>query len=242
MQLCHQYEFISISKNILQGTQDASGIDEPLLVHSSLNFDELHIEVLDDTNGVGIELAGVSYNEEGYFDFPDEIIKITDWTEALIVSPALLPFDENLNTDIQLTDGTWFFESVGDKTIKQIAITRPVGTAPNPDVEVQVLINGLFVTVGSYTPELTDDTPNLIDIDDIPRDFDHLRLVSSANFKLHELVIAGIAYTDYSNGEIIFYDTEGIIDKYGTWTYKGNTIYLDGTNLESLNASAVFAS
>ena len=174
--------------------------------------------------------------------FDDTLTQIRDWTEALITSPAIFPFDENLNTDTDLTDGTWFFESVGDKIIKQIAITRPVGTAPNPDVEVQVLVDGVYVTVGSFTPELTDDTPNLININDIPRDFDHLRLVSSASFQLHELVLQGITNTDPTNGEIIFYDTEGIIDKYGTWTYKGNTIYLDGTNLESLNASAVFAS
>ena len=52
-----------------------------------------------------------------------------------------------MNTDTDLTDGTWFFESVGDKIIKQIAITRPVGTAPNPDVEVQVLVDGVYVTL-----------------------------------------------------------------------------------------------
>ena len=161
---------------------------------------------------------------QGFDDLP--LTQIRDWVEALITSPAIFPFDENLNTDTDLTDGTWFFESVGDKIIKQIAITRPVGTAPNPDVEVQVLVDGVYVTVGSFTPELTDDTPNLININDIPRDFDHLRLVSSASFQLHELVLQGITNTDPTNGEIIFYDTEGIIDKYGTWTYKGNTMIL----------------
>ena len=69
------------------------------------------------------------------------LTQIRDWTEALITSPAIFPFDENLNTDTDLTNGVWFFESVGDKIIKQIAITRPVGTAPNPDVEVQVLVD-----------------------------------------------------------------------------------------------------
>ena len=226
--------------NILQGSGDIFGFNNNNVVQFLFppNFDELHIEVLDDTNGSGIELGGVSF-DNGTSILPQQI---TDWTEAVITSPAIFPFDENLNTDTDLTDGTWFFESVGDKIIKQIAITRPVGTAPNPDVEVQVLVDGVYVTVGSFTPELTDDTPNLININDIPRDFDHLRLISSASFQLHELVLQGITNTDPTNGEIIFYDTEGIIDKYGTWTYKGNTIYLDGTNLESLNASAVFAS
>ena len=109
-----------------------------------------------------------------------------------------------MNTDTDLTDGTWFFESVGDKIIKQIAITRPVGTAPNPDVEVQVLVDGVYVTVGSFTPELTDDTPNLININDIPRDFDHLRLVSSASFQLHELVLQGITTMIYDPTEYVY--------------------------------------
>ena len=46
--------------NILQGATDISSISEPLIFNTGYEFNELHIEVLDDTNGSGIELGGIS--------------------------------------------------------------------------------------------------------------------------------------------------------------------------------------
>ena len=157
------------------------------------------------------------------------ITQITDWVEVIITSPAVFPFDENLNTDTQLTDGVWFFESIGTKTVKQIAITRPVGTTPNPDVEVQVLINGEYVRVGSYTPELTDDTPSLIPINDVPRSFGLLRLVSTASFQLHELDVQGVTMTNLVTPTIEYIDSEGILIQLGAIEYWADIYFKDGT-------------
>ena len=47
-----------------------------------------------------------------YYVASPTLIQIRDWVEALITSPAIFPFDEDLNTDTQLTDGVRGFLKV----------------------------------------------------------------------------------------------------------------------------------
>ena len=150
------------------------------------------------------------------------------------------PFDEDLNTETDLTDGVWFFESVGNKNVEQIAITRPVGTTNNPDVNVEVLINGSYVLIGSYTPELTDGTPTLIEINDVSRGFEHLRLVSSASFKLHELNVTGQINSNLAQAEITYTDFEGILTQKGLVEFWAKINYQDGTSRNTFTRGAFF--
>ena len=214
--------------NNLQGTSDMSGINEPLSIPIDYEFDELHIEVLDDTNGIGIELGGISIQADNGI-----ITQITDWIAALIVSPAIFPFDEDLNTETNVTDGVWFFESIGKKTLVSVAMTRPVDTIENPAVSFEVLIDDKWVIVKSELPQLTDATPTLIPINDIPRIYDHVRLVSTASFQLHELNIEGKKNTDLTEPTIEYVDSVGILTQKGPLEFWADVEYKDGTDRKS---------
>ena len=214
--------------NSLQGTSDLSGIDEPLSIPIVYEFDELHIEVLDDTNGVGIELGGISIQ-----DGNGTITQILDWTEALITSPAIFPFDEDLNTDTNVTDGVWFFESIGEKTMQSAAITRPLGTVDNPIVSFEIFLDGQWMVIKEVAPELTDTTPTLIAINDIPRIYDHVRLVSTAPFQLHELNIEGKKNTNLATPTVEYIDSTGILTQKGPLEFWADIEFKDGTDRKS---------
>ena len=191
-------------------------------------FDELHIEVLDDTNGVGIELGGISIQ-----DGNGTITQILDWTEALITSPAIFPFDEDLNTDTNVTDGVWFFESIGEKTMQSAAITRPLGTVDNPIVSFEIFLDGQWMVIKEVAPELTDTTPTLIAINDIPRIYDHVRLVSTAPFQLHELNIEGKKNTNLATPTVEYIDSTGILTQKGPLEFWADIEFKDGTDRKS---------
>ena len=215
-------------QNILQGATDISSIDSPLSIPIVYEFDELHIEVLDDTNGVGIELGGISIQ-----DGNGTITQILDWTEALITSPAIFPFDEDLNTDTNVTDGVWFFESIGEKTMQSAAITRPLGTVDNPIVSFEIFLDGQWMVIKEVAPELTDTTPTLIAINDIPRIYDHVRLVSTAPFQLHELNIEGKKNTNLATPTVEYIDSTGILTQKGPLEFWADIEFKDGTDRKS---------
>ena len=213
-----------------------SGLDFPLVGPGDRTFDELHITVLETTNGGGIELGGISE----YFQSTEQAYSIQSWDEAFLTSVAEYPFDENLNTEIQLAAGEWYFESVGDKEVKRIAVTRAVGTINNPDVEISTFIDGFKVIIGNVTPQLTNGIPTYIDITDEPRPFESLTLTSTESFQLHELEVEGQTES-FANDSTIFYtDPQGLLTQKGLYEYKVKVVYDNGNTIISYNSGAFF--
>ena len=59
--LCRQYVVHYYEDNILKQTvQILNIVGDIIQFNAHVIFDEIHIEVLDDTNGAGIELGGIS--------------------------------------------------------------------------------------------------------------------------------------------------------------------------------------
>ncbi|MDI1496244.1 MAG: hypothetical protein K8823_1552 [Cenarchaeum symbiont of Oopsacas minuta] len=225
---------IDFYKNsVLQGTEVAVYDQESQTCTVPLNFefDELHINVLDTTNGFGINLGGVSIEN-------NDLVQMKDWTSAIISEPAIFPFDSKIETDVSVTQGTWFLESVGIKTVQRVIISDPNNEA-NSEIRVQVYVDNAWLTIHTGSIEAGAGIITL-EINDIARTFDHFRLLSSKTFRVHEIVISGTAFTDLTGGSVVFHDNTGILDKYGTWSYRTNTIYKDQSNLESVNSSQVF--
>ena len=219
-----------------QTSEILSGLDEPLVSTGDKTFDELHITVLETTNGGGIELGGISE----YFQSTQQAYSIQSWDEAFLTSVAEYPFDENLNTEIQLAAGEWYFESVGDKEVKRLAVTRPIGTTDNPNVEISTFIDGFKVIIGDVTPQITNGIPTYINITDEPRPFETLTLSSTESFQLHELEVEGQTES-FANDSTIFYtDPQGLLTQKGLYEYKVKVVYDNGNTIISYNSGAFF--
>ena len=223
------YPYINIqffNNDILQGVQRIEGISFPIELEPEFIFDELRIEVLDQTNGNEIQLGGISE----HLVSEDTTTSITTWRDVYITSSATNAFDGNLETYVPDINAFWFVESIGEKTITAIALTRPTGTVDNPDVVIELLINGVYEEVFRTVPAITDGTPILLPINNIPRNFQEINITSTEPYRLHQLSISGDIADNFQNASITYQDNDGILNQTGLVEFWAKVVYNDGTS------------
>ena len=203
--------------------------DDPISVPIDYEFNELEIRVDDDTNGALVNFGGVSIEATD-----GTITQITDWEHVLITNPSIFPFDENLNTETNVTDGVWFTDNPHDKTLVSVAITRPEGTVDNPDVDIEYLFDVVpFRKITTITPKITDDDPEIVTINLGPYVTSHFKLVSTAQFRLHELNITALDDNNLADPIITYQDNEGILTQRGLLEFWAKVYYKNGTSRTS---------